>query len=104
MTNDQLNEAKRLIANKVSKRAAAKAVGVSESTLRNALKRGSEPELQPQSESESESESEPNLTPGYDWAPIAKLLDEIERRRIEKLAQEGNTYAIRYLQSQPAND
>lgn len=99
ITDEQLNEAKRLIAGDentpgISRRAAAKQVGVSESTLRCALERptSAPPQLSEAELSPPEKHSMDQT--GVDWNQAMKPAIEHERRQREKFARE-NPYHFR---------
>lgn len=87
MSPEQFNECKRLIADGMSIRAAAMKVGVSESTLRVALKRDTLPEPPPAAlpELQSDSESEPLLPPGI--AEVVGRASDLANRHAEEIRQ-----------------
>lgn len=79
MTDEQLNEAQRLIAGGMSQRAAAERVGVKESTLRGRLKRETAPQPAPELQSDPELAS---LLPPGTYDALAQL-------DIARMAREG---------------
>jgi len=95
MTDDEYNEAKKLIAELGSMNKAAKQLGKPYATFRRQYLKRKQAESAPQPQPEPEPESEPNLTPGINWDEVLGTSREIERRKQEE--REGyNPYLFRF--------
>lgn len=104
MTDNEYNEAKKLVAELGSMNKASKAMGIPYPTFRRQYLRREQAQNTPQSVPESQTEPEPDLLPPGISEAILKAHRKRERHRIENEAERGNLYAIQYLQSHPQTD